>query len=85
MTYQNLLYVVDDRAATITSNRPQRHNALNQPLARLVGQGVPQGNVARGSSKDCSPHVASVDRFDAIRRSEGLKVALKVAHGAIRA
>ena len=32
MSYQFLLYTVDDRVATITLNRPQRHNALSQPL-----------------------------------------------------
>jgi enoyl-CoA hydratase/carnithine racemase len=32
MTYQNLLYAVDDRIATITLNRPERHNALSLEL-----------------------------------------------------
>ena len=32
MTYQHLLYAVDDRVATITLNRPERHNALSQAL-----------------------------------------------------
>ncbi|MCS0494782.1 enoyl-CoA hydratase/isomerase family protein [Ancylobacter mangrovi] len=32
MTYQHLIYDVEDRVATITLNRPDRHNALSQPL-----------------------------------------------------
>lgn len=32
MTYQNLLYSVDDRVATIAFNRPERHNALSVAL-----------------------------------------------------
>jgi enoyl-CoA hydratase len=32
MSYEFLLYSVDDRVATITLNRPERHNALSQPL-----------------------------------------------------
>ena len=37
MAYETLLYDVDDRVATITLNRPERHNALSQKLcAELV-------------------------------------------------
>jgi enoyl-CoA hydratase/carnithine racemase len=32
MSYQNLLYSVDDRVATVTLNRPERHNALSTAL-----------------------------------------------------
>jgi enoyl-CoA hydratase/carnithine racemase len=32
MAYESLLYAVDDRVATITLNRPERHNALSQTL-----------------------------------------------------
>jgi enoyl-CoA hydratase/carnithine racemase len=32
MTYQDLLYEVDDRVAVLTFNRPQRRNALGQTL-----------------------------------------------------
>lgn len=32
MTYQYLLYAVDDRVATITLNRPERQNALSEAL-----------------------------------------------------
>jgi enoyl-CoA hydratase len=32
MSYEFLLYAVDNRVATLTLNRPDRHNALNQPL-----------------------------------------------------
>ncbi|HYB70232.1 MAG TPA: enoyl-CoA hydratase-related protein [Candidatus Bathyarchaeia archaeon] len=37
MAYETLLYETDDRVATITLNRPERHNALSQKLcAELV-------------------------------------------------
>jgi enoyl-CoA hydratase/carnithine racemase len=36
MSYQFLLYSVDDRVATITLNRPERHNALSQPLVTEI-------------------------------------------------
>lgn len=32
MAYENLLYSVEDRVATITLNRPERHNALSTAL-----------------------------------------------------
>jgi enoyl-CoA hydratase/carnithine racemase len=32
MAYQHLLYAVDDRVATLTLNRPERHNALSLVL-----------------------------------------------------
>lgn len=32
MAYQHLLYSVDDRVATVTLNRPERHNALSKLL-----------------------------------------------------
>ena len=32
MVYENLLYSVEDRVATITLNRPERHNALSMAL-----------------------------------------------------
>ncbi|MBV9523713.1 MAG: enoyl-CoA hydratase/isomerase family protein, partial [Alphaproteobacteria bacterium] len=32
MTYQQLIYAVDDRVATITLNRPDRMNALSETL-----------------------------------------------------
>jgi enoyl-CoA hydratase/carnithine racemase len=38
MTYENLLYAVDDRVATITLNRPQRHNALSVALVDEIIQ-----------------------------------------------
>ena len=44
MTYQFLLYAVDDRVATITLNRPERHNALSQPLVDEIMQAVAQAD-----------------------------------------
>src|SRR5262245_44874463 len=36
--YQNILYVVEDRVATITFNRPKQHNAFSEGLiADIVG------------------------------------------------
>ncbi|HEY6430611.1 MAG TPA: enoyl-CoA hydratase/isomerase family protein [Acetobacteraceae bacterium] len=40
MSYQFLLYAVDDRVATITLNRPERHNALSQPLVDEIMDAV---------------------------------------------
>lgn len=40
MTYQNILYVVDDRVATITLNRPKQLNALNEALVEEFVQAV---------------------------------------------
>jgi enoyl-CoA hydratase len=40
MSYQFLLYSVDDRVATITLNRPERHNALSQPLVDEIMDAV---------------------------------------------
>src|SRR5688572_28163485 len=36
MIYQNLLYAVADRVATITLNRPERHNALSIALMNEI-------------------------------------------------
>jgi enoyl-CoA hydratase len=44
MTYQNLIYAVDDRVATITLNRPQRHNALSVGLVDEIMQAVAQAD-----------------------------------------
>jgi hypothetical protein len=42
MGYQHLLYAVDDRVATITPNRPERHYALSEPLVdRITEQFAP--------------------------------------------
>jgi enoyl-CoA hydratase/carnithine racemase len=38
MSYQNLIHAVDDRVATITLNRPQRHNALSVALVDEIIQ-----------------------------------------------
>src|SRR5689334_15005684 len=51
MAYETLLYEVDDRVATITLNRPERHNALSQKLcAELV-------EVVRAADQDPSVRV----------------------------
>jgi enoyl-CoA hydratase/carnithine racemase len=44
MSYQNLLYVVDDRVATITLNRPDRHNALSVALVDEIVAAVAQAD-----------------------------------------
>jgi enoyl-CoA hydratase/carnithine racemase len=44
MSYQFLLYAVDDRVATITLNRPERHNALSQPLVDEIMAAVAQAD-----------------------------------------
>jgi enoyl-CoA hydratase/carnithine racemase len=44
MSYQFLLYEVDDRVATITLNRPERHNALSQPLVDEIMAAVAQAD-----------------------------------------
>jgi enoyl-CoA hydratase/carnithine racemase len=36
MTYQDLIYSVDDRVATVTLNRPSRHNALSENLVNEI-------------------------------------------------
>lgn len=40
MNYQQLLYGVDDRVATLTLNRPQSHNALSQQLIAEITDAV---------------------------------------------
>jgi len=49
MTYESLLYEVDDRVATLTLNRPERMNALSQ---KLVGE-----IIAAVASADQNPEV----------------------------
>jgi enoyl-CoA hydratase len=44
MSYQNLLYAVDDRVATITLNRPDRHNALSVALVDEIVAAVAQAD-----------------------------------------
>jgi enoyl-CoA hydratase/carnithine racemase len=44
MTYEFLLYAVDDRVATITLNRPERHNALSQPLVDEIMAAVAEAD-----------------------------------------
>ena len=44
MSYQNLLYAMDDRVATITLNRPDRHNALSVALVDEIVAAVAQAD-----------------------------------------
>jgi enoyl-CoA hydratase/carnithine racemase len=44
MNYENLLYLVDDRVATITLNRPERMNALSLKLIDEIMQAVRQAD-----------------------------------------
>ena len=44
MSYEFLLYAVDDRVATITLNRPERHNALSQPLVDEIMAAVAEAD-----------------------------------------
>jgi len=51
MAYETLLYEVDDRVATITLNRPERHNALSQKLCAELME------VVRAADQDPSVRV----------------------------
>ncbi len=44
MTYEQLIYAVDDRVATITLNRPERHNALSQQLIGEIMEAVKEAD-----------------------------------------
>lgn len=44
MNYQNLIYSSDDRVATITLNRPDRHNALSVALVDEIMAAVAQAD-----------------------------------------
>jgi enoyl-CoA hydratase len=44
MSYKFLLYAVEDRVATITLNRPERHNALSQPLVDEIMAAVAEAD-----------------------------------------
>ena len=44
MSYQHLLYDVDDRIAKITFNRPERHNALSVALVDEIMQAVAEAD-----------------------------------------
>jgi enoyl-CoA hydratase/carnithine racemase len=49
MTYQDLIYSVDDRVATLTFNRPSRHNALSENLVNEI--------IAAVAAADADPDV----------------------------
>lgn len=44
MSYDQLIYAVDDRVATITLNRPERMNALSERLVRELTEAVEQAD-----------------------------------------
>ena len=44
MAYENLIYAVEDRVATLTLNRPERHNALSQALVDEIMAAVAQAD-----------------------------------------
>src|SRR6185437_14844750 len=44
MSYENLLYAVEDRVATITLNRPERMNALSLKLIDEIMEAVRQAD-----------------------------------------
>jgi enoyl-CoA hydratase len=44
VSYQNLLLSIDDRVATITLNRPERHNALSVALVDEIMQAVAEAD-----------------------------------------
>jgi len=44
MSYQLLIYAVDDRVASITLNRPERHNALSQALVDEIMAAVAEAD-----------------------------------------
>jgi enoyl-CoA hydratase/carnithine racemase len=44
MNYQFLLYGVDDRVASITLNRTERHNASSQPLVAEIKAAVAEAD-----------------------------------------
>jgi enoyl-CoA hydratase/carnithine racemase len=47
MSYQNLLYNVDDKVATITLNRPERMNALSRDLESEIHRAFDEADAAR--------------------------------------
>jgi enoyl-CoA hydratase len=44
MRYESLIYTVEDRVATLTLNRPDRHNALSQTLVDEIMAAVAQAD-----------------------------------------
>src|SRR3954454_23164077 len=44
MSYEQLLYATDNRVATITLNRPERHNALSQLLVDEIMAAVAEAD-----------------------------------------
>ncbi len=43
MSYQHLLYAIDDRVATITLNRPEYMNALSLALVDEIAAAIAAG------------------------------------------
>ena len=44
MNYESLIYTVEDRVATLTLNRPDRHNALSQALVDEIMAAVAEAD-----------------------------------------
>ena len=44
MSYEQLIYAVDERVATLTLNRPERHNALSQQLVDEIMAAVAEAD-----------------------------------------
>jgi enoyl-CoA hydratase/carnithine racemase len=60
MAYETLRYDLDDRVATITLNRPERHNALSQQLCAEIVEAVraaDQGSGRAGARHHRRRHV----------------------------
>ncbi len=45
MAYENILYDVEDRLATITFNRPERRNAINWDMSAEISQALKAAEV----------------------------------------
>jgi hypothetical protein len=73
MSYQHLLYAVDDRVAAIRLNRPERHNHTFETMG--LRNAIMYG--AEASAIMDALGTPEAERFDAIRRSDGLSAALQ--------
>ena len=66
MGYQDILYDVEDRVATVTLNRPDRMNAWTPTMEREVREAI-SGNICR-----CTGYQGIVDAaLDAAKTMQG--------------